>query len=90
MTKIKTFEICPKCGKNIVFTDNGKGLYRHLSKHNNPNSRLCTAWYKNYFEKFSMGTSTCKICGEELYHDESDPFSNHQYQDHLKSHGITE
>ena len=40
MTKIKTFEICPKCGKNIVFTDNGKGLYRNLSKHNNPNSGL--------------------------------------------------
>jgi hypothetical protein len=90
MNLVKTFEICPKCGKEITLTASGKNYYRHLSKHNNPSSRLCTTWYKKYFKKVSSETSACTICDEEIYHDIDDPFSNHQYSDHLKTHGIAQ
>lgn len=90
MRLVKEFDVCPKCGKEIAVTASGKTYYRHLSKHNNPSSRLCTTWYKKYFEKVSAETSACTICDEEIYHDTDDPFSHHQYINHLATHEISE
>lgn len=88
MELMKSYMVCRRCGKDINVTNGIKHYDEHISRHNNPSSRLCRSWYKQYFAKVSAETSVCMICDEEVYHDGDDMFSVHQYEDHLAIHGV--
>lgn len=80
MSIVKTKVTCRICKKE--FLENS--FNKHLKSHDDPLSRNCTRWYKDYFKNDS-GACVCKICDDELHCEYS-----YQYLDHLKQHGINE
>lgn len=73
---------CKLCHKELTEAS----FNRHLARHFDPRSRLCSKWYKKYFTS-DQGICVCIFCDKAIYPDV--PTASYEYEQHLAQHGVS-